>query len=346
MPKENSQLINKRGDAPAIIPVSPPPTFSNFYPMLIRFAIAVLLAAALSFAGSADTLGLTLPEAQMEMWNKATSLTMQLKYGEAMEQAKKLRADNEGVGCLLENVVRISIYDDKGDTTALLKAGNLLEKCKTQGLWEALRKFEIGYVQGETGHSVKGAMTTRSAAGLFEDSKELEARAFYAIYAYYIDQSFSWVPFKSDNRAQYLAVLDSASLQSKRFWPLFLTPLIWMYYDKQDFERGLKLSERGLSKAPNHPVFLQIKADMLYCLKRYDEAAKIYEASAASYEKRTGKSIRYWCAALNLIRIYHDAGKKDKSAEWKAKLDDPAYKKLEKWMPESLIDGLKDKDLL
>lgn len=314
--------------------------------MLIRLAFTVLLVAALSFAGRVDSLGLALPEAQMEMWSRATALTMQLKYGEAMEQAKKLRAQNEGAGCLLENVVRISIYDDKGDTTALIKAGNLLEKCKAEGLWDALRKFEIGYVQGETGHSVKGAMTTRSAANMFEDSKDQEARAFYAIYAYYVDQSFSWVPFRSDNRAAHLAVLDSASMSSQRFWPLFLTPLIWMYYDKQDFNKGLKLSERGLSKAPNHPVFLQIKADMLYCLKRYDEAAKIYEASAASYENRTGKSIRYWCAVLNLIRIYHDAGKKEKSAEWKSKLDDPAYKALQKWMPESLIDGLKDKDLL
>lgn len=314
--------------------------------MATRIFSIVLFALTMSFAGGADTLGLFLPEVQMEMWNKATSLTMQLRYGDAMEMAGKLRGENEGVGCLLENVVRISLYDDKGDTTALVKAGNRLEKCKTDGLWDALRKFEIGYVQGETGHSVKGAMTTRSAAGMFEDSKNLEAQAFYAIYAYYVDQSFSWVPFKSDNRAKYLSVLDSASLQSKRFWPLFLTPLIWMYYDKEDYAKGLKLAERGLSKAPNHPVFLQIKADMLYCLKRYDEASKIYEASAASYEKRTGKSIRYWCAALNLIRIYHDAGQKEKSAEWKSRLDDPAYKALEKWMPGSLIDGLKKKDLL
>lgn len=123
--------------------------------MLFRLVSIVLFVATLSFAGGADTLGLVLPEAQMEMWVKATSLTMQLRYGDAMEMANKLRDENEGVGCLLENVVRISLYDDKGDTTALIKAGNRLEKCKTDGLWEALRKFEIGYVQGETGHSVR-----------------------------------------------------------------------------------------------------------------------------------------------------------------------------------------------
>ena len=298
----------------------------------------------MSWAG--ESLSLKLPTDQMQLWSKATGATMALRYGDALELAKKLRAKNEGAGCVLENIVRISIYDDKGDTTALIKAGKLLEKCKTDGLWDALRKFEIGYVQGETGHSVKGAMTTRSAAKMFEDSKELDARAFYAIYAYYIDKSFNWVPFKSDNRELYLATLDTASTKSERFWPLFLTPLIWMHYDKEDFSRGLNLAERGLSRAPQHPVMLQIKADMLYRLKRYDEAANIYEKSAADYLKRTGESIRYWCSVLNLIRIYHDAGKAEKSAGWKAKLDNPKYKAIKHWMPGSLMDDLEKRKLL
>lgn len=306
------------------------------------FALLLLLAS-LSLAAKPS---LELPAEQMALWSKTTSLTMALKYGEAMESAKALRALNDGAGCVLENVVRISMYDDKGDTLALQKAGNLLEKCSADGLWDALRKFEIGYVQNETGHSVRGAMTTRSAAKMFEESDELDAKAFYAIYAYYIDQSFSWLPFKSDNRKAYLATLDEASRKSERFWPLFLTPLVWMYYDKEDFGISLELIERGLSKASGHPVLLQMKADMLYRQKRYEEAAKIYEGSAQSYMKRTGPSIRYWCAVLNLIRIYHDWGKLEKSREWKDRLGDPAYKALKKWMPGSLVDDLKDKKLL
>ena len=282
----------------------------------------------------------------MTLWSKVTRATMALRYGEALDGAKKLRDQNEGAGCVLENIVRISLYDDKGDTSALVKAGKYLENCKTEGLWDALRRFEIGYVQGETGHSVKGAMTTRSAAKMFEDSKELDARAFFAIYAYYIDKSFSWVPFKSDNRELYLATLDSASNKSERFWPLFLTPLIWMQYDKEDYNAGLKLAERGLSRAPNHPVMLQIKADMLYRLKRYDEAAAIYEKSAADYLKRTGESIRYWCSILNLVRIYHDAGKVEKASECRQKLDSPKFKALRHWMPGSLMDDLEKRKLL
>ena len=306
--------------------------------------LALFVLATVCFAD--EPLTLSLPKEQAELWSKATSATMALRYGDAFEISKQLRSRNEGAGCVLENVVRISVYDDKGDTASLIKAGTLLESCKTEGLWDALRRFEIGYVQGETGHSVKGAMTTRSAAKAFEESRELEARAFFAIYAYYIDKSFSWVPFKSDNRELYLATLDSASQKSERFWPLFLTPLIWMHYDKEDFTTGLKLAERGLKRAPNHPVMLQIKADMLYRLKKYDEAAGIYERSAADYLKRTGMSIRYWCSVLNLIRIYSDKGDRAKAEQWRKTLDDPKYNELKAWMPGSLMDDLKKRKLI
>lgn len=306
----------------------------------------LILAAFLAIPCLAETASLALPAAQAELSKKMTRLTMELRYDEALGVAKEVRRMNDGVGCIFENVVRISRYDDLGDTSALLLAGVELEKCKATGMWEALRKFEFGYVQSESGHSIKGALQTRSAAKIFEDSKEQEARAFYAIYAYYVDKSFSWVPFMSDNRSAYLSVLDSASMTSERFWPLFLVPLVWMHYDNENYAAGLTLAERGLAKSPNHPVMLQIKADMLYRLKRYDEAAAIYSASAADYLKRTGKSIRYWCSILNLIRIYADAGKKEKALEMKSKLKDPEFERLRKWMPGSLMGDLESRNLI
>ena len=311
--------------------------------MSLRSLAAVAFFAVSAFA---DSLSLSLPAPLMELAERATARSMALDYDGALSLAKQVRAKDAGAGCVLENVVLVSRYDDLGDTLSLQRAGTNLEKCTASGLWEALRKFEIGYVQNETGHSVKGAMTTRSAAKLFEESPELEARAFFAIYAYYVDNSFSWVPFKSDRRAEYLAVLDSASSASKRFWPLFLTSLVWMYYDKGDFNAGLKLSLRGLAKAPDHPVLLQIKADMLYKLRRYKEAAAIYEKSAADYLKRTGKSIRYWCAVMNLVRIYVDKGDSQKAESWHKELSDPEFAKWRRWMPASLVDDLKSRDLL
>ena len=311
--------------------------------MFSRLFIPLLIAVGMSFA---DNHSFALSATQNALAEQVTQKTMELDYVEAFNLARKLRLENDGVGCLFQNIIHISLYDDKGDTASLKVAAKNLESCKTEGLWEALRNYEIGYVLSETGHAVKGAMQTRSAAKMFEESRELEAQAFYAIYAYYVDNSLGWLPFKSDNRDAYLKTLDEASLKSNRFWPLFLTPLIWIHYDRKDFQKGLELAERGLKKAPNHPIMLQIKADMLYRLKRYDEAAVIYEQSAAEYMERTGKSIRYWCSVLNLIRIYHDAGNETKAKEQRKKLKDPEFEKQKEWMPESLMDDLKDRNLI
>ena len=289
----------------------------------------------------ADGPSFALSPSQNALAEQVTQKTMELDYVEAFNLARKLRLENDAVGCLFQNIIRVSLYDDKGDTASLKAAAKNLESCKTEGLWDALRNYEIGYVLLETGHEVKGAVQTRSAAKMFEESSELEAQAFYAVYAYFVDNSLGWLPFKSDNREAYLKTLGEASLKSKRFWPLFLTPLIWIYYDRKDFQKGLELAELGLKKAPNHPIMFQIKADMLYRLNRYDEAAAAYEKSAADYLARTGKSIRYWCSVLNLIRIYHDAGNEVKANEQRNRLKDPEYEKLEKWMPSSLMDDLK-----
>ena len=85
---------------------------------------------------------------------------------------------------------------------------------------------------------------------------------------------------------------------------------------------------------------------MLYKLRRYKEAAVIYEKSAADYLKRTGKSIRYWCAVMNLVRIYADKGDSQKAESWRKELSDPEIAKWRRWMPASLVDDLESRDLL
>ena len=311
--------------------------------MLSRIITFCFLVCSLAFA---DGLSFALSPSQNALAEQITQKTMELDYVEAFNLARKLRLENDGVGCLFQGIIRVSLYDDKGDTASIKAAAKNLESCKTEGLWDALRNYEIGYILLETGHAIKGALQTRSAAKMFKESPDLEAKAFYAVYAYFIDNSLVWLPFKSDNRDTYLQMLDEASLKSKRFWPLFLTPLIWIYFDREDYQKGLELAELGLKKAPNHPIMFQIKADMLYRLKRYDEAAAAYEKSAADYLARTGKSIRYWCSVLNLIRIYHDAGNEAKASEQRNKLKDAEYKKLEKWMPSWIMDDLKDRKLI
>ena len=283
-------------------------------------------------------------------WNSEISaildLTVSQKYKDAFLKLETFKTSNANIACVLEGIIHISRYDDLGDTLSLFRADTVLNRCKSIGYWDALRVFEIGYVQSELGHSFKGAMSTKNAAGKFEDSENTDARAFYAIYAYYMNDALNWIPFISDKREKYLKDLTFGAKNSAWFWPLFTTSLIWMHYDRKEYEIGLELADSVLKKIPEHPVFLQIKADMLYRLERYSEAAVIYESSAKNYFIRTGYSIRYFCAAANLIRIYHDMNNAEKETEWKSVLKSEAFLKIKHWMPKSLMEDLKDKDLL
>lgn len=276
--------------------------------------------------------------------------TMQLivegKYENAEKETRALAEKNKGVACILNGMVLIGRYDDLGDTTALLQATKLLTKCKSTGYWEALRIFELGYTQSEQGHSLKGAIHTKSAAEIFEKSNARDSKAFYAIYAYYMNNSLNWLPFVSDNSDSYLKALENGAKHSIWFWPLFSTSLIWMHYDRKEYDKGLQLADSALKRVPNHPVFLQIKADMLYRMKQYKQAAQIYEASASDYLTRTGKSLRYWCAVANLIRIYHDAGNEQQKIKWQKELNAPEFNTIKEWMPNSLMDDLKERNLL
>lgn len=277
--------------------------------------------------------------------SKVMQLIVNGKYKEAKQESKNITEKNQGIACILEGMVLIGQYDDLGDTTAILTATKLLNKCKSDGHWEALRIFQLGYTQSEQGHSLKGAINTKSAAKIFEKSNDRDSKAFYAIYAYYMNNALNWLPFVNDNSNTYLQALTQGAKNSKWFWPLFTTSLIWMHYDREEYDKGLQLANSALKRVPNHPVFLQIKADMLYRMKQYKQAAQIYEASASDYLTRTGKSLRYWCAVANLIRIYHDAKNEQQKIKWQKELNAPEFNAIKDWMPASLMTDLKERKL-
>lgn len=290
---------------------------------------------------AASGVGLFSLEEPLQMQaESATQKTMTQDYEGALASVKKLELSNKGVACVLKSIILISRYDDLGDTLDLQKAATDLNNCQVKGAWDALRNFQLGFVQSQMGHSVKGAFTTRNAAGFFKNNPDIDARGLFSIYAYYVDNSFSWLPFVSDQRELHLKNLNHASQESKLFWPLFSTSLIWMYYDRGDFEKGLEITELVLSKYPQHAVFLQIKADMLYKMNRHDEALKIYLSSAAEYHKKTGQSIRYWCSVANLVKIYKAKGDAEQSALWQQRLLNDGFNRLKKWIPSSVLEGL------
>jgi tetratricopeptide (TPR) repeat protein len=309
--------------------------------MFLRFKIPFLFLFLFQFLEAASSESLfVLEKNNQQLAEQAIDRTMSQDYDAAIELIKKMETKNLGVSCVFESIILISRFDDLGDTLDLIQSHNKLSECKTEGSWDAIRNYQLGFVKSQMGHSIKGALTTRDAAGYFKKSKDLNAMAFYSIYGYYLDNSFSFLPFVSDERENYLKTLEEASIKSNLFWPLFSTSLIWIYYDRGEFKKALEVAERVLKEYPKNDVFLQIKADMLYKLKRYDEAILIYLKSANEYAKKTGYSIRYWCAVANLIKIYHEKGDLIQSDLWRKKLSNDSFKKLKKWIPSSVLNDL------
>jgi len=273
--------------------------------------------------------------------------TLQCHYAEAAMTADTLTKLEAARGAFFSNMVRLSRFDDLGDTNELLRARQTLENATwPDPFWESLRMFQLGFVKSEQGDKVSAGWTTRKAAKGFAQIPTQESRAFYAIYAYYMEGATAWVPFASDNRTQMLRTLDSAAHSKSLFWPLFSTSLTWMRFDRKEYSQALTLVDFALQRAPSHPVYTQMRADMLFRLQRYPEAATLYEQSALHYAQSSPGCIRWWCAAANLLRIY--AAQKDtaKLQSWQAKFQSPAFAKIRKWMPASLIDALEDQDLL
>lgn len=279
--------------------------------------------------------------------DRILSNTMATQYKQAMVQAESLSTTEPERACFYRTMVLLSRFDDLGDLADLTKAKSIVEACKpSPPFFECLRLFQLGYIEAESGSNLSAALTTRKAAKGFQQIGTLEARGFFAIYAYYMEVATAWIPFRTDHRNALLQTLDSARLSSTRFWPLYSTSLVWMHFDQQQYGKALAITDWALAKYPGHPVYLQMRGDMLYRLKRYQEAAVVYEQSFRTYSQRAMQSIRWWCAAGNLIRIYAALGDTTKVSEYQQFFARASFEKVRKRMPPSLMDALEDADLL
>jgi len=220
--------------------------------------------------------------------------------------------------CVLKGIAYVSRFDDLGDTLDLDSALFVLKNCKTNGFWESLRLFEISFVNSVLGNTLNSILEARNAALAFEKLGDLDSKAFYAIYAHYN-------PFVESR----LEDLKKGFENSRLFSPLLGNTLAWVYHDKKKYTEALEVTSALLKRYPNHPIVLQVRADMLFKLGRVQEAVSIYKNSEALYSKRAPNSIRYWCAVANLAKMTGEDF-------WKEKLKSVEYKRIQHWMPETI----------
>jgi len=267
--------------------------------------------------------------------------TLATHYTQAEREADTLWKLDHDRGAFFKTMVRLSRFDDLGDTMDLLQSKVFLDTVHVENpFWKSLQLFQLGFVQAELHSNVTAALNTRKANKGFAAFNSLDARAFQSIYGFYMDQATAWIPFTQDHRGNFLLTLDSAAQSQSLFWPLFATSLGWMHFDRKEFSAGLSVAEHALQRSPHHPIFLQMKADMLFRLGRNAEAAQLYEQSAADYTQRSPNSVRWWSAVGNLVRIYASLGDSTRTHLWQAHFAEPRFKQVQPWMPASLMESL------
>ncbi|GHV16640.1 hypothetical protein AGMMS49938_16830 [Fibrobacterales bacterium] len=287
---------------------------NNQYRVGLFTVIAFAIAVAIPHAETADNI-------LNKIW--------QPNYPAAFAEIAEL-PQTDSSACVLKGIAYSTRFDDLGDTLDLDSAYIALVKCKSSGFWESLRKYQIGFLHSLFGNTIKSISETRSAAQEFSLRSDFESQAFFAIYNYYAETLTNWLPFVESKSETYLANIKNGFEKSSRFSPLFGTTLAWMLYDKKQYAEALEISEALLKHYPNQPVFLQLKADMLYKLERKEEAIAIYEQSEKDYKMRAPNSTRYWCAVANLAIMTGDK-------KWKEKLQSQEFKNIKHLMPPSLL---------
>ncbi len=239
-------------------------------------------------------------------------------YNKAFSELS-LMAKEDSSKCVLAGIAYVSRFDDLGDTLDLDSALFALKNCKTLGFWDALRLYEISFINSILGNTLKSILEARSAALIFEKLGDLDSKAFYAIYNYYNPIA----QFKPED-------LKNGFENSPLFSPILGNAYMWILYDKKKYTEALEIANTLLKRYPRHPIILQNRADMLFKLGRVQEAIYIYKESEALYAKRAPGSIRYWCTVANLAKMTKDDF-------WKEKLNSVEYKRIMHWMPEGIL---------
>ncbi len=247
---------------------------------------------------------------------------LEYMYKTEYDKAFNEISEKDSSACVLKGIIYISRFDDLGDTLDLDTASRILKICKSNDFWEPLRRYNIGLISSILGKNARSFMEVRGAAQILEERTDVDSKAFYAIYGYAMS-------FFDSKKQIYLADLKAGFEQSKMFSPVFGNSLVWYLYGEKKYAEALGIVDILLKRYPEHPVFLQTKADMLFKLGKVQEAVAIYKRSEEFYAKIAPNSIRYWCAVANLAKMTDDSF-------WKEKLKSKEYRSIKHWMPSGI----------
>jgi hypothetical protein len=249
-------------------------------------------------------------------------------------------------------IILLQQYDDLGDTANIASADSLLlhsenmlsakfyAKDSAAMFWLSLAKLQRGYIKEINGSSISAGIAIRSAANdLAKLSFNSDATAFYAIYAYYMNSAFSWLPFSKT--LQYIKIIEKQAESSSCFSTYFTHTLAWIYYEEKNFLAAESLMLSHLDIYPDNRISKQNLADFLIAKKEYPKAYDIYKATLLEYENLAPLRIRHLSAMANLAYIHYHTGNFEEAKTYLTPFKDAELKPIIKRLPPTLVDSLK-----
>jgi tetratricopeptide (TPR) repeat protein len=257
---------------------------------------------------------------------------------------------------LFQGIVYVAKFNDLGNKKLLNKAQLSLKIAEDLSstidepndeikFASALILIQKGFVSQSLGNSMSGMSDLRGGANDMEDLPYLEGKGFYYLYAYYLNQATSWIPFVSDDSKEYLKHLVMLSKQSPLFASLFANAAGWMHFDQKEYQKAMDLIKR-FSLQKNQRVFHQMTADLLRKAGKLEEAQKVYVENRSKYKNSNALHCsRDLAAWANLALISKIKGQDEEAKQEMKQINDVlAQKGLE--LPPSLVTELENNDLL
>lgn len=313
---------------------------------------ALVLSALLSSAVSGTPVALG--DAVGSAWRSTVHLSQLGRHREAEAVAQAFASRPEGL--LLRAVVGLARFADLHDTASLPSLHRWLDQAQggleadTSGSGRLLRLLALSqssYLASLEGRDFAAALAGRKAAALARELHD-EGRAsddtkgVLGGYLFWKAQSLGALrgAFGGDTRTRGLAWTAEAAASESPLREAYRTSLLWMRFERGEYPAALQVARDGLAQNPGNRLYRQAEGDVLFRMRRYDEALAAYRRAWADYQGVEVLPVNRWAVAGNLARIHLAAGNRDSARIWYARWSRPPAG-VSRWLPASLVREMK-----
>lgn len=297
-----------------------------------------------------------LPPEVREVWSRATRLSALGRHGAADTLARSQTWSRAPEGLVLRATLALGEYADLHHPERMARAevflnqaDKALEKDETtKGRWLGmLEHSQMSYLHSLKGNDVQATLQGREAASLAQDlmdDKVEDPDVLGVLGGYHFWKAQVLGALRSvlggDTRATGLEQTEKAVAAESPLREIWRTSLLWIRFERKEYGLALKVARDGLVACPGNRLYRQAEGDVLFRLRRYDEALERYRLSWREYAGLETVPVNRQSAAGNLARIHFAAGRTDSARAWLDTLDAPRYASARKGLPPSLVREL------